>query len=95
MSCVAGDFIPEAAVTELIPKKESVTVYKKGRIAQLPSQACDFTCLGDECQNVLGHLSLFPLTGNRLALLGECLGRRAWHIPPCTFQRGTKQFLYQ
>lgn len=41
----AGDFIPKAAVTELFPKKESVTVYIKGRIAQLQSQESDFTCL--------------------------------------------------
>ena len=53
----AGDFIPKAAVTELFPKKESVTVYIKGRIAQLQSQESDFTCLWDKCQNVLGHLS--------------------------------------
>lgn len=91
----ADDFIPKAAVTELFPKKESVTVYKKGRIAQLESQASDFTCLCDECQNVWGHLSLFPVTGNRLALLGECLGRRPQHTPLHIFQRGTKQFLYQ
>lgn len=55
-SWVAGDFITKAAITKLFPKKESVTVYTKGRIAQLQSQESYFTCLWDECQNVLGHL---------------------------------------
>lgn len=45
VSSIAGDFIPKAAGTELFPKKASVTVYKKGRIAQLQSQESYFTCL--------------------------------------------------
>lgn len=45
VSSIAGDFIPKAAGTELFPKKASVTVYKKGRIAQLQSQESYPTCL--------------------------------------------------
>lgn len=38
VSWVAGDFISKAALTELFPKEESVTVYVKSRIAQLQIQ---------------------------------------------------------
>lgn len=71
VSWVAGDFIPKAALTELFPKRESVTVYVKSRIAQLQSWESYFTCLCDECWNVLGRLPLICFIGNRLALLGE------------------------
>ena len=70
-SWVAGDFIPKAAVTELFPKRESVTVYVKSRIAQLQSWESYSTCLCDECWNVLGRLPLICFVENRLALLGR------------------------
>lgn len=90
-SWVAGDFIPKAAVTDLFPEKESVTVYIKGRIAQQQSRESYFTWLRDGCQNVLGHLPLFQITGNGLAVLGEDLGYLLdTHLP---FHKVTKIFV--